>query len=49
MLAIETKELKQENTKLRALVNFFENAYNKIKKFFRNKIFSRDEKETIIS
>jgi len=45
---IEIEELKQENTKLRGLVNFFENAYNKIKKFFRNKIFSRDEKESQI-
>ena len=44
----ELEELRQENTKLRALVNFFENAYNKIKRFFRNKIFSRDEKESQI-
>lgn len=44
----EIEQLRQENTKLRALVNFFENAYNKIKRFFRDKVFSRDEKESQI-
>lgn len=44
----EIEELKKENTKLKGLVNFFENAYDKIKRFFRNKIFGVDEKESQI-
>lgn len=44
----EIEQLKKENTKLQQLVNFFENAYDKIKKIFRDKIFSRDEKESEI-
>ena len=44
----EIEQLKKENTKLQQLVNFFENAYDKIKRFFRDKIFSRDEKESEI-
>ena len=44
----EIEELKKENTKLQQLVNFFENAYDKIKGFFRDKIFSKDKTESLI-
>lgn len=41
----EIKELKKENTMLNNLVDYFENKFNKLKRFIRNKVFSKN-KET---
>lgn len=45
---IEIDDLKEENSKLKRTINYFENLFDRLVKFIKNKMFAKEKNEKII-